>query len=131
SYFINTFSDVNTPYLYTLHESKTGKQLREIKNNNILKNKLSAYAISPKVLSTIRINGEDLNMYMIKPINFDSNKNIRCLCINIQVPDLRMYRTAGWGPMTIGIRCWPMSTTLLWFVLMDGVQVIKARNLKK
>lgn len=106
SYFINTFSDVNTPYLYTLHESKTGKQLREIKNNNILKNKLSAYAISPKVLSTIRINGEDLNMYMIKPINFDSNKKY----------PLFMYQYSGPGSQNVS-NSW-MGTNDYWHQML-------------
>ena len=35
NYFINTFSDVNTPAVYTLHNSK-GKQLKEVLNNNKL-----------------------------------------------------------------------------------------------
>lgn len=72
--FINTFSDVKTPYIYTLHEAKTGKLLREIKNNTKLKNRLASYKISPKEFSTIKINGEDLNMYMIKPLDFDETK---------------------------------------------------------
>ena len=74
TYFINTFSDAKTPYIYTLHEARTGKLLREIKNNNDLKNRLASYKISPKEFSTIKINGEDLNMYLIKPLNFDETK---------------------------------------------------------
>ncbi len=74
TYFINTFSDTNTPYIFTLHEAKTGKVLREIKNNDDLKNRLASYKISPKEFSTININGEDLNMYMIKPLDFDETK---------------------------------------------------------
>jgi len=74
TYFINTFSDVETPYVYTLHSGKNGSLLREIKNNNALKNRLSSYKISPKEFSTININGEDLNMYMIKPLDFDASK---------------------------------------------------------
>src|SRR5690554_5232355 len=46
SYFINTFSDVNTPFVYTLHEAKSGETIREIKNNNALKTKLASYKIS-------------------------------------------------------------------------------------
>ncbi len=72
--YIGTFSDTKTPYIFTLNDSKTGKSIREIKNNDELKNNLSGYKISPKEYSTISINGEDLNMYMIKPLNFDPNK---------------------------------------------------------
>lgn len=72
--YIGTFSDANTPYVFTLNEAKTGKVLREIKNNNDLKSRLASYKISPKEFSTININGEDLNMYMIKPLDFDETK---------------------------------------------------------
>lgn len=74
TYFIGSFSDANTPYVFTLNEAKTGKQLRKIKDNNDLKSRLSSYNISPKEFSTININGEDLNMYMIKPLDFDETK---------------------------------------------------------
>ncbi|MDP2685864.1 MAG: S9 family peptidase [Aequorivita sp.] len=74
SYYIGSFSDANTPYVFTLNEAKTGKVVREIKNNNELKNRLSSYKISPKEFSTININGEDLNMYIIKPVDFDATK---------------------------------------------------------
>lgn len=91
TYFINTFSNVETPYIYTLYEAKSGKVLREIKNNTPLKNRLASYKISPKEFSTIHINGEDLNMYMIKPLNFDENK---------QYP-LFMYQYSGPGSQTV------------------------------
>ncbi len=74
TYFIGTFSDVDTPYVFTLNQAKTGKVLREIRNNTALKNRLSSYKISPKEISTITINGEILNMYMIKPLDFDETK---------------------------------------------------------
>ncbi|AWX44002.1 Dipeptidyl-peptidase IV [Flagellimonas maritima] len=74
TYFINTFSDATTPYQYTLHKAEDGEKIKEIKNNSILDNKLEEYELSPKEFSTININGNDLNMYMIKPANFDSTK---------------------------------------------------------
>ncbi len=74
TYFINTFSNTQTPFRYTLNDSKSGRELREIKNNNALKSKLASYKISPKEFSTIHVNGEDLNMYMIKPLDFNPNK---------------------------------------------------------
>lgn len=74
TYYINTFSNAETPNVFTLHKAKTGKLLREIKNNEAVKNKLKGYKVSPKEFSTIAINGFDLNMYMIKPLDFDPNK---------------------------------------------------------
>ncbi len=74
TYYINTFSSASTPYKFTLHNASDGKLLKEIKDNSALLNKLEAYEIAPKEFSTININGYDLNMYMIKPADFDPNK---------------------------------------------------------
>ena len=91
TYFINTFSDANTPFVYSLHEAKSGKSIREIKNNKALQSKLASYKISPKEFSTIKINGEDLNMYMIKPLDFDENKTY----------PLFMYQYSGPGSQNV------------------------------
>ncbi|AEM69927.1 Dipeptidyl-peptidase IV [Allomuricauda ruestringensis DSM 13258] len=74
TYYINTFSSASTPYKFTLHKASDGKLLKEIKDNSALLNKLEGYEIAPKAFSTININGYDLNMYMIKPADFDPNK---------------------------------------------------------
>ena len=74
SYFINTFSSATTPPIYTLHESKKGNLLKTIVDNTSLVNRLKDYQISEKEFSTIRVNGNDLNMYMIKPLDFDASK---------------------------------------------------------
>ncbi|WP_421808719.1 S9 family peptidase [Flagellimonas sp.] len=74
TYYINTYSSATTPYRFTLHEAATGKLVKEIKDNSALLNKLEGNEISPKEFSTITVNGNDLNMYMIKPANFDPNK---------------------------------------------------------
>jgi len=94
TYYINTFSDTETPYLFTLQQTKNGKQIREIKNNNKLKTKLSSYMTSPKEFSTISINGEELNMYMIKPKDFDPNKKY----------PLFMYQYSGPGSQSVANR---------------------------
>lgn len=91
TYFINSFSNAKTPPKYTLNRAKNGKVLREIKNNNDLLNRLKGYKISPKEFSTIHINGEDLNMYMIKPLDFDENKEY----------PLFMFQYSGPGSQTV------------------------------
>lgn len=91
TYFINTFSNATTPPKYTLNAAKDGKVQREIKNNNGLLQKLTSYKISPKEFSTLQINGEDLNMYMIKPVDFDENKEY----------PLFMYQYSGPGSQTV------------------------------
>ncbi len=75
SYFINTFSSATTAPVYTLNNAKTGKQIKLIKDNTELQNKLKSYQMSQKEFSTIAINGNELNMWMIKPANFDASKS--------------------------------------------------------
>jgi dipeptidyl-peptidase-4 len=74
SYFINTFSNASSPPLYTLNSASSGKVIKTIKDNKALSNKLSDYKLSEKEFSTIHVNGNDLNMWMIKPIDFDASK---------------------------------------------------------
>ena len=94
TYFITTFSTSKTPYMFSLHDASEGKLIREIKDNNALKDKLSGYVMSPKEYSTIEVNGEELNMYMIKPKDFDPNK---------QYP-LFMYQYSGPGSQSVAQR---------------------------
>ena len=54
---------------------QTGKQIKLIKDNTELQNKLKGYLMSEKEFSTIAINGNELNMWMIKPANFDASKS--------------------------------------------------------
>ncbi|PHR96545.1 MAG: S9 family peptidase [Leeuwenhoekiella sp.] len=74
TYYINSFSDASTPYIFTLHSAKDGKLIRKIKDNQALKDQFSEYVISEKEFFTLSINGEELNAYMIKPKDFDASK---------------------------------------------------------
>ncbi|MCV6628614.1 MAG: S9 family peptidase [Flavobacteriaceae bacterium] len=74
SYFINSHSSSTTPPAYTLNKAKDGKQIKEIVNNNALLKKLENYQTASKEFSTLSINGNDLNMWMMKPKDFDPNK---------------------------------------------------------
>ncbi|WP_369047699.1 S9 family peptidase [Tenacibaculum sp. UWU-22] len=84
-YFINEFSDVKTPPIYALYKAN-GTRVKIIKDNAKLKQKVSTYKISQKEFSTIHINGNDLNMWMIKPINFDKNKKYPLLLYQYSGP---------------------------------------------
>jgi dipeptidyl-peptidase-4 len=94
TYFINTYSSAATPNTYTLHNALTGKKVKDIKNNSALIEKLKGYEISPKEFSTIAINGNDLNMYMIKPKDFDASKKY----------PLFMYQYSGPGSQNVSNR---------------------------
>ncbi len=86
TYFINSFTNTETPYEFTLHNSKTGKLERKIKDNSELLEKEKAYNFSPKELSTIQVNGNQLNMWMIKPSDFDENKKYPLLMFQYSGP---------------------------------------------
>jgi len=91
SYFINSFSSASTPPEYTLNDSKSGSLIKSIKDNDKLSEKLLDYKTSKKEFSTIHINGNDLNMWMIKPANFNETK---------QYP-LFMYQYSGPGSQSV------------------------------
>ena len=74
TYFINTFSNATTAPEYTLHTAKDGKLVKIIKDNTALEKQLQAYNLPAKEFSTIAVNGNDLNMWMIKPTDFDESK---------------------------------------------------------
>ncbi|MDR1553209.1 MAG: S9 family peptidase [Prevotellaceae bacterium] len=73
-YYVNSFDDVNTPPVITIH-SNTGKLLRTLENNAQLCERLKEYNIAKREFFQFRT-GENilLNGYIIKPVNFDENK---------------------------------------------------------
>jgi len=72
-YYINTFSDANTPPVFTLHKAD-GTLIKTIENNLEFKNKLEKYNLSKKEFLTIYTDNADLNAWVIKPPDFDRNK---------------------------------------------------------
>ena len=91
NFFINTYSTSEIPPIYSLYTAQ-GEMLKVIKDNAELKEDLASYKMSPKEFSTININGNDLNMWMIKPLDFDENK---------QYP-MFMFQYSGPGSQQVG-----------------------------
>lgn len=86
SYFINTYSNTETPDIFTLHDGLDGTPLREIKNNDELKKVVSGFMMSKKEFGTVDIHGESLNMYMIKPADFNPDKKYPVLLYQYSGP---------------------------------------------
>ncbi len=86
TYFINTFSNVETPPVYTLHEASDGDLIKELKHNRELLSRVEGYEMAPKEFSTLPINGNDLNMWMIKPVDFDPAKKYPLLMFQYSGP---------------------------------------------
>ena len=73
-YFINQYSNANTPYYFSLYDAK-GNEVRILKDNSNLKNSLAEYALSQKEFFNFKTTeGIDLNGWMMKPHNFDETK---------------------------------------------------------
>ncbi|UKM66203.1 S9 family peptidase [Flavobacteriaceae bacterium GSB9] len=87
SYFINTYSSAKNPPQYTLNSAESGNVIKSIIDNDQLAKKLADYKTSEKEFSTININGNDLNMWMIKPADFDENKQYPLFMYQYSGPD--------------------------------------------
>jgi len=131
TYFINTFHDTETPYQFTLHKAKDGKLIRVIEDNKELKNKVANYNLSKKEFSTISVNGYDLNMYIIKPKDFDPSKKY----------PLFMYQYSGPGSQNVS-NSWNTANDYWHEMLANNQDIIiacvdgrgtgfKGRNFKK
>lgn len=73
-YYINTFTDANTPPVYTLHTS-SGKLLKMLEDNAELRGRMKEYGVGRKQFGTLTTaTGTELNYYMILPPDFDSTK---------------------------------------------------------
>ncbi len=97
TYFINTFTNTTTPNEFTLHDAKTGNLVRKIKDNADLLKKSETYNFSPKELSTIQVNGNELNIWMIKPSNFDENKQYPLLMFQYSGPGSQSVSNTYFG----------------------------------
>ncbi|MBX9806310.1 MAG: S9 family peptidase [Flavobacteriaceae bacterium] len=74
-YFINSFSSASQPTTYTLNDSKTGKQIQVIENNEALASKLKAYDLPQKEFFVLKTEkGNELNAWIMKPKDFDASK---------------------------------------------------------
>jgi len=86
NYFINTYSSVNTPPVYTLVDANSAKEIKEIKNNLNLAEKLTKYNLPKKEFSTLKTKNGEFNMWMIKPVDFDPNKTYPMLMFQYSGP---------------------------------------------
>ncbi|MDG1426619.1 MAG: S9 family peptidase [Flavobacteriales bacterium] len=72
-YYLNSYSNANTAPYYTLHKSN-GEQLKVLEDNAEFNAKMKEFNLSKKEIFSIQTEEAELNAWMIKPPNFDSNK---------------------------------------------------------
>ncbi|NNC61848.1 MAG: S9 family peptidase, partial [Eudoraea sp.] len=91
------YSSVEIPNRYTLHRATDGLKIKDIRDNNSVAELLKDYKTSPKEFSTININGYDLNMWMIKPADFDPGKKYPLLLFQYSGPGSQQVANRWWG----------------------------------
>ena len=73
-YFINIWSDLNNPQVYTLNDSR-GRLLHTMIDNSALKQKYDSYGLGKKELFSFTTSeGVKLNGWMVKPADFSPSK---------------------------------------------------------
>ncbi|MFV0237624.1 MAG: DPP IV N-terminal domain-containing protein, partial [Flavobacteriales bacterium] len=71
NYFINTYTDANTPHYITLNSGESGKVIKVLEENESTQQVLNQFDIKPKEFMSITTsNGDELNAWMIKPPHF-------------------------------------------------------------
>jgi len=96
SYYIHSYSDEKTPSTYLLRSTKNAAVVRTLLNNDALKEKLTAYNLPEKEFGTLEVNGQSLNMYLLKPHDFDPNKKYPLLLFQYSGPGSQQV-TDRWG----------------------------------
>ena len=72
-YYMNSVSTANSAPVYTLHTAD-GKKLKTLEDNTDFNTNMLEFNLTKKELFTIKIEDAELNAWMIKPPNFDENK---------------------------------------------------------
>lgn len=100
-YFINTWSDSNNPYVFTVC-SNNGKTLRTMEDNKELKERLSEYALTKKEFFNFTTSeGITLNGWMIKPADFDASKKYPVIMFQYSGPGSQQVRNS-WAIGSMG-----------------------------
>ena len=90
-YFINTWSDINTPSVCAIHTNK-GKKVETLVDNKTLSDQLKNYQLGTRELFTLTTSeGVTLNGWMVKPADFTPQK---------QYPVV-MYQYGGPGSQSV------------------------------
>lgn len=95
-YYIHSFSDAITPPVYQLRKTSNGKILRTVLKNTALKANMEALNLPKKEFGTLTVNGNELNMWMLKPIDFDPNKKYPLLLFQYSGPGSQQVANR-WG----------------------------------
>lgn len=100
-YFVNTWSDYNTPYVFTTH-TREGKLINTIEDNKAVKQLVSDYGFCKREpFSFTTSEGVVLNGWMVKPKDFDANKKYPVIMHQYSGPGSQQV-TNSWSAGSMG-----------------------------
>ena len=100
-YFLNTWSNYNTPYVFTIRDSK-GKVLSTLVDNKELKEKVKTYGFNGReTFSFTTSEGVKLDGWMVKPKDFDTNKKYPVILFQYSGPGSQQVVDA-WNAGSMG-----------------------------
>ncbi|MTI22665.1 S9 family peptidase [Fulvivirga sp. RKSG066] len=86
-YYIDYYSSAKKPLNVSLYQTGKNKLVKVLEDNASLEKTVKDYALSPKEFFTYKtVDGTDLNGYMIKPTDFDENKEYPVLVYQYSGP---------------------------------------------
>ena len=96
TYVLNFFSSTTEPKIVSLLNNE-GAQLKVLEDNAALKNKLAQKEVAIPEFVSYDINGEKLNAYVLKPIDFDVTKKYPVLMFVYGGPGIQTVRNSWLG----------------------------------
>jgi dipeptidyl-peptidase-4 len=100
-YFLNTWSDANTPFVYTVRDQR-GRILSTRADNAELKEKLANYELGHKEFFRFTTSeGVELEGWMMKPANFDATKQYPVVMFQYSGPGSQQV-TDSWNIGSMG-----------------------------
>ena len=100
-YFVNTWSDYNTPYVFTTR-TREGKLINTIEDNKAVKQLVSDYGFCKREpFSFTTSEGVVLNGWMVKPKDFDANKKYPVIMHQYSGPGSQQV-TDSWSAGSMG-----------------------------
>lgn len=100
-YFVNTWSDYNTPYVFTTR-TREGKVINTIEDNKAVKQLVSDYGFCKREpFSFTTSDGVALNGWMVKPKDFDANKKYPVIMHQYSGPGSQQV-TNSWSAGSMG-----------------------------
>ena len=100
-FFINTWSDYNTPYRYSIL-SKSGKEIVVLEDNAALASLVGEYGfVKREAFSFVTKNGTQLDGWMVKPLDFDASKEYPVILHQYSGPGSQQVKNS-WSAGSMG-----------------------------